>query len=125
VTRIDEIEARKNAATAGPLELVEIDGAGLVSIRGPSGPFIEGGHWDGSTEISAENLAFILHAREDVDWLIARVRELEAATKEACDRNHVRGQREMRDRIVDRLYQGGRVWRSLSAALREFPVEAP
>lgn len=85
--RLAEIEARADAATPGPWE-ADLDRHG--ETRGiwpttPGGEQIIGSYvaadgfdsvgWSGGTD---DNLRFIAHARDDIPWLINRVRELEA-----------------------------------------------
>ncbi len=94
MTRLAEIEARVKAATKGPWErsLEYDDESGeLVPALGLVGPeYLQSGyeHYGPvrDTVVLAgfgphckhrANLDFIQHARDDVPWLIARVRELE------------------------------------------------
>lgn len=65
MTRLDEIEARVNAATEGPWE-VKTDGA--LSWVSPHGAY---------SDYYADNV-FIAHAREDVPWLASELRAARA-----------------------------------------------
>jgi hypothetical protein len=83
--RLAEIEARANAATNGPWYadvtryhrrpaseqevVVATDTMSIVRLSGSKG----------FHEEAMPDAEFIAHARQDVPWLLARVRELEAA----------------------------------------------
>ena len=83
MTRLDEIEARANAATEGPWEWEgeakaewEIGANSLVPSRRPDDPVLYGYGYDASgievkTPADAE---FIAHARTDVPALVAALR---------------------------------------------------
>lgn len=90
-----EIEARANAATPGPWRAVDKSvrtdkqrpDLGLYNHApnawdGGICNTIGGGYYsrkgDGVNVLARDNAAFIAHARTDIPWLIARVRELEA-----------------------------------------------
>ena len=82
MNRLDEIEARANAATEGPWEWEgeakaewEIGANSLVPSRRPDDPVLYGYGYDASgievkTPADAE---FIAHARTDVPWLLEQV----------------------------------------------------
>jgi hypothetical protein len=85
MTRLAEIEARVKAATKGPLTLDNSDGYSQTRIwkgcspsgGGPIGTLIAEIVGD-SAEAEANGELFA-HAPADLEWLIARVRELERA----------------------------------------------
>ena len=82
MNRLDEIEARANAATEGPWEWEgeakaewELGANSLVPSRRPDDPVLYGYGYDASgievkTPADAE---FIAHARTDVPWLLEQV----------------------------------------------------
>ena len=87
MSKLEEIEARANAATPGPWVI-------RVSVHGNGDPCddIIAKEWGNVTvamgidERDGADSAFIARARDDVPWLIARVRALEAALGDAADK---------------------------------------
>jgi hypothetical protein len=90
MSRLDEIQARADAATPGPWEADTVQRGDCV-VWGPNGAFIANHqaepHWlpapngakrAAAFDVDKRDCEFIAHAREDVPWLIERVRELEA-----------------------------------------------
>jgi hypothetical protein len=88
MTRLDEIEARLAKATPGPWaareardewtahDVIATDEAGRPKAR----LVIAMGGWD----TVYPDLTFIAHARADIPYLIAQVRERDAAIAEKC-----------------------------------------
>ena len=83
MNRLDEIEARTNAATEGPWEWEgeakgewEIGANSLVPSRRPDDPVLYGYGYDASgIEVSNDaDAQFIAHARQDVPALVAALR---------------------------------------------------
>jgi hypothetical protein len=80
--RMAEIEARAEKATEGPWALPFDDGA--IALPGGRNSLL-GLDMDGMAVVERRpDAEFIAHAREDVPYLIARARELEAALGELC-----------------------------------------
>ena len=87
MNRLDEIEARTNAATEGPWEWEgeaksewEMGANSLIPSRRPDDPVLYGYGYDASG-IKVENPAdaeFIAHARQDVPALVAALRAVVA-----------------------------------------------
>ena len=84
--RLEEIEGREKEARPGPW----YNDKG--KIRTPGGPIVANVgpvSWQGlkgyQPEIVMNTSDFIAHAREDVPWLIAKVRELEKENDELRD----------------------------------------
>lgn len=72
--RLAEIEAREQAATPGPWE------SGLVGVWVEGGEYLirlEGGA-SATVNLTPATRFFIAHARDDVPWLVAQVRERDA-----------------------------------------------
>ena len=94
MNRLDEIEARANAATEGPWEWEgeakagwEIGANSLVPSRRPDDPVLYGYGYDASgievkTPADAE---FIAHARTDVPWLLEQVERRDKALEAVLD----------------------------------------
>jgi hypothetical protein len=76
-TRLAEIEARVNAATRGPW-VEETTAEGERFIRIPNGHDLYAGDMEGTCRECFGNTAFIAPSRDDVPWLLSRVRALEA-----------------------------------------------
>ena len=79
--RLEEIKQRMAAATLGPWELREYPGeAGLLSIW--VGQFLIAGNESClPPEQERANMEFILHARQDIPYLIRRLEAAEALPK--------------------------------------------
>ena len=113
--RIKEIEERVKAATEGPWIDVTLDKASCGGWRmcgdkaiqkAPSGALIQSkmhtsseaviqaSNYDDSPWMLPEDRTFIAHAREDIPWLIERVKELEKALRLAREENIAVRQRE-------------------------------
>lgn len=75
--RLAEIEARENAATRAPW-MVVYDGLCHEIVRRENGMRIAWVPYDFGPIDDANNAAFIAAARDDIPWLLARLRELEA-----------------------------------------------
>lgn len=90
MTRLEEIEAREQATTKGPWvmsrdEMTAAFGQHRYVVAGTATDdrqklkdwrlLVEGMHGADSVH----DAEFIAHAREDIPWLVARVKELEAA----------------------------------------------
>lgn len=71
MSRLDEIKAREQAAFGGPWEALDADENGMHAVAVDGTVLVEVGDF-----CDAE---FIAHAREDVPWLVERVRELSGA----------------------------------------------
>ena len=94
MNRLNEIEARANAATEGPWEWEgeakaewEIGANSLVPSRRPDDPVLYGYGYDASgievkTPADAE---FIAHARTDVPWLLEQVERRDKALEAVLD----------------------------------------
>ena len=94
MNRLDEIEARANAATEGPWEWEgeakaewELGANSLVPSRRPDDPVLYGYGYDASgievkTPADAE---FIAHARTDVPWLLEQVERRDKALEAVLD----------------------------------------
>ena len=90
--RLDEIEARANAATEGPWtpdEYTEVDPDGFYELSRVIAPDPDGDDWCAigvvHTGILRPDADFIAHARTDVPWLIEQVRKRDAALRAALD----------------------------------------
>ena len=94
MNRLNEIEARANAATEGPWEWEgeakaewELGANSLVPSRRPDDPVLYGYGYDASgievkTPADAE---FIAHARTDVPWLLEQVERRDKALEAVLD----------------------------------------
>jgi hypothetical protein len=111
--RITEIEARANAATPGPWDVAEIDHkSGDVSVTAGTGDeedLIITINCEFSETLTGKDAValgyFIAHTREDVPWLIQRVRELEAelkAAREKCSELNRRCQENESHKVQER-----------------------
>ena len=83
MNRLDEIEARANAATEGPWRKFQTAQTATTYVVGPRG-FLAGGLIIGET-YERDNAEFIAHARTDVPWLIEQVRKRDAALRAVMD----------------------------------------
>lgn len=91
MSRLDDIEARTELATPGPWRSARDPRGGDYLIfdndpspYGPTPIVLEGKDRNGGV-LHGDDAEFIAHAREDVPWLLARVRELEQALSPALD----------------------------------------
>lgn len=90
-SRLDEIERRLDAATPGPWHNE------TGQIRGNGGPVLLRAHgivtWQGvrgwQPEQAMADLEFAAEAREDVPYLLNRVRELEAELRHRAERDRL------------------------------------
>jgi hypothetical protein len=77
MTRLDEIEARAAAATPGPWVGDEFE------MTAPKAPTFQAGNvklvWADDYHMNEWDAEFIKHAREDIPWLLAKLKECEAA----------------------------------------------
>ena len=82
--RLNQIEARANAATKGPWQRYGTWPYEVYAPREPDGgPYIASvTGTDGDNEGNAD---FIAHARDDVPWLIEQVRKRDAALQAVLD----------------------------------------
>lgn len=97
--RLAEIEARAQAVPPGPwarkgeetgdTAYAAADGSVVMDVdeEGGAGPWIRFGEWGSLRGVDVEE--FVLHARSDIDWLIARVRDLEAAVERYESQDHL------------------------------------
>jgi hypothetical protein len=72
MSRIDEIKARCEAATPGPWTFVANPAARHAHIYGPDNFKIHD-FFNGTVDLAEGNAEFIAHAREDVEYLTARL----------------------------------------------------
>ena len=90
MSREAEIRARVDAATPGPWRWLDDQQVCPVLIAGSRESWqpLVGGGFPGDGEaviVRKDDARFIAHAREDVPYLLARVRELEAAFRDAIE----------------------------------------
>jgi hypothetical protein len=79
--RIEQIKERAGKATAGPWNYCESDGVFYSPDKTPVGCVynnVDSGTDEIDDEPSRHNGYFIANAREDVPWLLERIRELES-----------------------------------------------
>lgn len=75
--RVREIEERAGRATEGPwLDGAESEECVLRPIPAVDGDWVMSGNYDGEVIVSPADKAFILASREDVPWLVERLREM-------------------------------------------------
>ena len=96
--RLNEIEARANAATEGPWtpdEYTEVDPDGFYELARVIAPDPDGDDWCAigvvHTGILRPDAEFIAHARTDVPWLIEQVRKRDAALRAVLELIDSRG----------------------------------
>lgn len=119
---LDEIKARRDAATKGPWKVVSLHSHHLaIHGEGPIAQYVPFLNGNPHYESDVQNFTFIAHSRTDIDWLIA---ELERANSKLFIAIEALEKLENGDHVGTSINENSGAMLVIRDALNQLPVAA-